>query len=128
MLKNKNQDSWSGNMELTSILYRAWQAVGAFLQRNTYLILQHLPCSTDKIPGILRKIGTSSVCNSQCAENAIFTNGKAGWFYREVHISDIGFWSEAHTKSLHAELDTGFCVAALDGYVGFDMGSFQSFQ
>ena len=128
MLKNKNQDSWSGNMELTSILRRAWQAVGAFLQRNTYLILQHLPCSTDKIPGILRKIGTSSVCNSQCAENAIFTNGKTGWFYREVHILNIGFRGETHTKSLHAEFDTGFCVAALDGYVGFDMGSFQSFQ
>ena len=87
MLKNKNQDSWSGNMELTSILHRAWQAVGAFLQRNTYLILQHLPCSTDKIPGILRKIGTSSVCNSQCAENAIFTNGKAGLIWAAFKAS-----------------------------------------
>ena len=91
-------------------------------------ILQDLPRSTYKIPGVLWEIGASSVCNCQCAEDAIFTNGKTGWFYREVHISDIGFWSEAHTKSLHAELDTGFCVAALDGYVGFDMGSFQSFQ
>ena len=69
--------------------------------------LQDLLRSTYKIPGVLWEIGTSSVCNCQCAEDAIFTNGKTGWFYREVHILDIGFQGETHTKSLHAEFDTG---------------------
>lgn len=53
--------------------------------------LQDLLRSTYKIPGVLWEIGTSSVCNCQCAEDAIFTNGKTGWFYREVHILNIGF-------------------------------------
>lgn len=91
-------------------------------------ILQDLPRSTYKIPGVLWEIGASSVCNCQCAEDAIFPNGKTGWFYREVHILDIGFRGETHTKSLHAEFDTGFCVAALYWHIRLDMGSFQCFQ
>ena len=90
--------------------------------------LQDLLRSTYKIPGVLWEIGTSSVCNCQCAEDAIFTNGKTGWFYREVHILNIGFRGETHTKSLHAEFDTGFCVAALNWHIRLDMGSFQCFQ